>query len=72
VPVYIFTGTHELAARRDPALAWFRRLQAPVKRLYDFRDAATRRPSSTSRTCIESRSTPCFPPRTRPERGREI
>jgi proline iminopeptidase len=39
VPVYIFTGKHELAARRDLALAWFRRLHAPIKRLYDYRDA---------------------------------
>ena len=39
VPVYIFTGKHELAARRDLALAWFRRLHAPTKRLYDFPDA---------------------------------
>ena len=39
VPVYIFTGKHELAARRDPALAWFKRLQAPIKRLYDYPDA---------------------------------
>ncbi|HEX5414923.1 MAG TPA: alpha/beta fold hydrolase, partial [Chloroflexota bacterium] len=26
VPVYIFTGKHELAARRDLALAWFKKL----------------------------------------------
>jgi deazaflavin-dependent oxidoreductase (nitroreductase family) len=39
VPVYIFTGRHELAARRDLALAWFQRLHAPVKRLYDYPDA---------------------------------
>jgi pimeloyl-ACP methyl ester carboxylesterase len=39
VPVYIFTGKHELAARRDLALAWFKRLHAPIKRLYDYPDA---------------------------------
>jgi pimeloyl-ACP methyl ester carboxylesterase len=39
VPVYIFTGAHELAARRDLALAWFERLHAPIKRLYDYPDA---------------------------------
>ncbi len=39
VPVYIFTGKHELAARRDLALAWFKQLQAPIKRLYDYPDA---------------------------------
>jgi hypothetical protein len=39
VPVYIFTGKHELAARRDLALAWFKRLRAPGKHLYDYRDA---------------------------------
>ncbi|HST17754.1 MAG TPA: alpha/beta fold hydrolase [Gaiellaceae bacterium] len=38
VPVYIFTGKHELAARRDLALAWFKRLEAPIKRLYDYSD----------------------------------
>jgi pimeloyl-ACP methyl ester carboxylesterase len=36
VPVYIFTGKHELAARRDLSLAWFRNLHAPIKRLYDY------------------------------------
>ena len=39
VPVYIFTGKHELAARRDLALGWFKKLQAPIKRLYDYPDA---------------------------------
>jgi pimeloyl-ACP methyl ester carboxylesterase len=39
VPVYIFTGQHELAARRDLALNWFKRLKAPIKRLYDYPDA---------------------------------
>jgi proline iminopeptidase len=39
VPVYIFTGKHELAARRDLALAWFKKLHAPIKRLYDYPDS---------------------------------
>ena len=39
VPVYLFSGDHELAGRRDLALAWFRRLQAPRKRLYSWPDA---------------------------------
>jgi pimeloyl-ACP methyl ester carboxylesterase len=39
VPVYIFTGTHELAARRDLVLAWFKQLHAPIKRLYSYPDA---------------------------------
>ena len=39
VPVYIFTGKHELAARRDLALAWFKNLHAPIKRLYDYPDS---------------------------------
>jgi pimeloyl-ACP methyl ester carboxylesterase len=39
VPVYIFTGKHELAARRDLALAWFKKLHAPMKRLYDYPNA---------------------------------
>jgi pimeloyl-ACP methyl ester carboxylesterase len=39
VPVYIFTGKHELAARRDLVLAWFKKLHAPIKQLYDYADA---------------------------------
>lgn len=39
VPVYVFTGDHELAARRDLAVEWFRDLDAPVKRLYSFANA---------------------------------
>ena len=39
VPVYLFTGSHELAARRDVALEWFRALPAPAKRLYRYDDA---------------------------------
>jgi pimeloyl-ACP methyl ester carboxylesterase len=39
VPTFLFTGAHELAARRDLALAWLSKLDAPIKRLYDYRDA---------------------------------
>jgi alpha-beta hydrolase superfamily lysophospholipase len=39
VPVYLFTGAHELAARRDLALAWYDKLHAPIKRLYSYPDA---------------------------------
>jgi pimeloyl-ACP methyl ester carboxylesterase len=39
VPVYLFTGDHELAARRDLALEWFRGLEAPRKRLYKWPNA---------------------------------
>ncbi|HEV8461191.1 MAG TPA: alpha/beta hydrolase [Gaiellaceae bacterium] len=39
VPVYMFTGAHELTARRDPALQWFKHLQAPSKHLYRYADA---------------------------------
>jgi proline iminopeptidase len=39
VPVYLFTGKHELAARRDLALGWFKHLHAPIKKLYDYPDA---------------------------------
>ena len=39
VPVYVFTGKHELAARRDLALQWFQALHAPIKRLYNYPDA---------------------------------
>jgi pimeloyl-ACP methyl ester carboxylesterase len=39
VPVYLFTGKHELAARRDLAVEWLHRLEAPEKRLYTYEDA---------------------------------
>lgn len=39
VPVYMLDGRHELTARRAPALAWYRHLQAPRKRLYTFANA---------------------------------
>jgi pimeloyl-ACP methyl ester carboxylesterase len=40
VPVYILDGEAELAARRDLALEWYDRLQAPQKRLFSFEEAA--------------------------------
>lgn len=39
VPVFILCGDHELAARTDPARAWFDRLEAPAKRWYQLPDA---------------------------------
>lgn len=39
VPVYVFTGAHELRARRDLAVEWFARLDAPRKRLLSFADS---------------------------------
>ena len=60
VPVYIFTGKHELAARRDLALAWFKQLQAPIKQLYDYPDAGHASRSNTSKTYTESCSAPSF------------
>ena len=39
VPVYVFTGDHELGARRELSVEWFRALDAPVKRLYSFENA---------------------------------
>ncbi len=38
VPLYVFDGGHELAARRDLARVWFEQLDAPIKRLYTFED----------------------------------
>ncbi|MGY2896405.1 alpha/beta fold hydrolase [Deinococcus sp. UYEF24] len=40
VPVYILDGTSELSARRDLTLEWFASLQAPIKRLVRFDNAA--------------------------------
>lgn len=40
VPIYILDGAAELSARRDLALQWFDLLQAPLKRLYTFENAA--------------------------------
>jgi proline iminopeptidase len=34
VPVYMFRGTSELAARDDLAVEWFSSLQAPRKHMY--------------------------------------
>jgi pimeloyl-ACP methyl ester carboxylesterase len=36
VPVYVMQGRHELSARSGPALEWFERLQAPIKRMFWF------------------------------------
>jgi pimeloyl-ACP methyl ester carboxylesterase len=36
VPVYVMQGRHELSARTGPALEWFERLQAPIKRMFWF------------------------------------
>ncbi len=40
VPVYMLDGAAELAARRDLALEWFDLLDAPVKRIFTFENAA--------------------------------
>jgi pimeloyl-ACP methyl ester carboxylesterase len=40
VPLYLLDGKAELAARRDLALAWYEMLEAPIKRLYTFDNAA--------------------------------
>jgi hypothetical protein len=37
--VYLLTGDHELAGRRDLAVQWFKSLQAPRKHLYSFSNA---------------------------------
>jgi pimeloyl-ACP methyl ester carboxylesterase len=39
VPLYVFDGGHELAARRDLALAWYQQVDAPIKHLYTFENA---------------------------------
>jgi pimeloyl-ACP methyl ester carboxylesterase len=36
VPVYVMQGRHELTARAGPALEWFDRVQAPIKRMFWF------------------------------------
>ena len=38
--IYLFDGAAELKARRDLALQWFEQLEAPVKRIYTFENAA--------------------------------
>jgi pimeloyl-ACP methyl ester carboxylesterase len=40
VPLYMLDGAAELSARRDLALEWFNTVQAPVKRVFTFEDAA--------------------------------
>lgn len=40
VPIYILDGQAELAARRDLALEWFEMLDAPIKRIFSFENAA--------------------------------
>ena len=40
VPVYILDGAAETSARRDLMLEWFDKLNAPIKRLYTFENAA--------------------------------
>jgi proline iminopeptidase len=40
VPVYILDGAAELSARRDLALEWFEKLEAPRKQLFTFENAA--------------------------------
>lgn len=39
VPVYLMEGSHELAARTDPAREWFELLQAPRKQRYVLPDS---------------------------------
>jgi proline iminopeptidase len=40
VPVYILDGAAELTARRDLALEWFNKLEAPSKHLFTLENAA--------------------------------
>lgn len=40
VPVYLLDGEAELRGRRDLALEWYEALEAPIKRIYAFEDAA--------------------------------
>ena len=40
VPIYVLDGAAELSARRDLALEWFDMLDAPIKRIYTFENAA--------------------------------
>lgn len=40
VPIYMLDGQAELAARRDLALEWFEMLDAPIKRMFSFENAA--------------------------------
>jgi hypothetical protein len=40
VPYYMLDGQAELTARRDLALEWYAQLEAPIKRVFSFEDAA--------------------------------
>jgi pimeloyl-ACP methyl ester carboxylesterase len=40
VPIYIMDGAAELPARRDLALEWFDQVDAPIKRIFTFENAA--------------------------------
>src|SRR5690606_29872570 len=40
VPVYVLDGTAELRGRREPMLEWFEALDAPIKRIYAYENAA--------------------------------
>lgn len=40
VPLYIMDGAAELSARRDLALEWFNGVEAPIKRIFTFENAA--------------------------------
>lgn len=40
VPLYVLDGAAELSARRDLALEWFAQVEAPIKRIYTFENAA--------------------------------
>ncbi|MDZ7844651.1 MAG: alpha/beta hydrolase [Anaerolineales bacterium] len=40
IPIYILDGAAEAAARRDLTLEWFESVEAPVKRIYTFENAA--------------------------------
>ncbi|MFO7681218.1 MAG: alpha/beta hydrolase [Chloroflexota bacterium] len=40
VPLYVLDGAAELDARRDLALEWFAQVDAPIKRIFTFENAA--------------------------------
>ena len=40
VPLYVLDGAAELSARRDLALEWFDQVDAPIKRIFTFENAA--------------------------------
>ncbi|MCL4262932.1 MAG: alpha/beta hydrolase [Anaerolineae bacterium] len=40
VPLYVLDGAAELDARRDLALEWFEQVDAPIKRIFTFKNAA--------------------------------